>query len=186
MALTGSALAGCAPNERVSDRARVKWPRIGSAKSYSRDAVAHRRGLAVKFQSFLMKRAAAPVASLVALRKECEHCYVGILAITARTWAADHAPPRGAEIPRPFSSFAIERSEFAPAVRMSPMTGARSAARDVAASDLARRALAQSAAVPARPQNPPSRLAARLRRRKGRARAMMTFRAALEGTRCPA
>jgi hypothetical protein len=61
----------------------------------------------------------------------------GILAIAARTCAADQIPPRGAEIPRPFNSFAIERSEFAPAVRMSSMTGARSAARDFAASDLA-------------------------------------------------
>ena len=51
----------------------------------------------------------------------------GILAIAARTCAADHTPPRGAEIPRSFNSFAIERSEFAPAVRMSSMTGARSA-----------------------------------------------------------
>ncbi len=41
---------------------------------------------------------------------------------------------------------------------MSSMIGAKSAARDLAASDLARRALAQSAAVPARPRNPPSRL----------------------------
>jgi hypothetical protein len=81
-----------------------------------------------------------------------------ILAIAARTCAADHTPPRGAEIPRSLNSFAIERSEFAPAVRMSSMTGARSAARDLAASDLACRALAQSAAVPARPRNPPSRL----------------------------
>jgi hypothetical protein len=53
----------------------------------------------------------------------------GILAIAARTCAADHTPPRGAEMPRSFNSFAIERSEFAPAVRMSSMTGARSAAR---------------------------------------------------------
>jgi hypothetical protein len=82
----------------------------------------------------------------------------GILAIAARTCVADQIPPRGAEIPRPFNSFAIERSEFAPAVRMSSMTGARSAARDFAVSDLARRALAQSAAVPARHRNPPSRL----------------------------
>jgi hypothetical protein len=82
----------------------------------------------------------------------------GILATAARTCAADHTPPRGAEIPRSFNSFAIERSEFAPAVRMSSMTGARSAARDFAARDLARLALAQSAAVPARPRNPPSRL----------------------------
>jgi hypothetical protein len=82
----------------------------------------------------------------------------GILASAARTCAADHTPPRGAEIPRSFNSLAIERSEFAPAVRMSSMIGARSAARDFAASDLARRALAQSAAVPARPREPPSRL----------------------------
>jgi len=48
----------------------------------------------------------------------------GILAIAAGTCAADHTPPRGAEIPRSFNSFSIERSEFAPAVRMSSMTGA--------------------------------------------------------------
>jgi hypothetical protein len=65
----------------------------------------------------------------------------GMLAIAARTCAADHTPPRGAEMPRSFNSFAIERSEFAPAVRMSSMIGARSAARDLAASDLARRPL---------------------------------------------
>ena len=41
---------------------------------------------------------------------------------------------------------------------MSSITGAKSAARDFAAKDLARRALAQSAAVPARPRKPPSRL----------------------------
>ena len=70
--------------------------------------------------------------------------YVGILAITARTCAPDHTPPRGAVIPRSFNSFAIERSEFAPAVRISSMTGARSAARAVAARDLACRAFAQS------------------------------------------
>jgi hypothetical protein len=79
-----------------------------------------------------------------------------ILAIAARTCAADHTPPRGAEIPRTFNSFAIERSEAAPAIRMSSITGAKSAARDFAAKDLARRALAQSAAVPARPRKPPS------------------------------
>ena len=84
--------------------------------------------------------------------------YVGILAITARTCAPDHTPPRGVVIPRSFNSFAIERSEFAPAVRISSMTGARSAARAVAARDLACRAFAQSAVVPARPRNPPSRL----------------------------
>jgi hypothetical protein len=83
--------------------------------------------------------------------------YAGILATAARTCAADHTPPRGAEIARSFNSLAIERSEFAPALRMSSMTGARSAARDFAASDLARRALAQSAAVPPRPRKPPSR-----------------------------
>jgi hypothetical protein len=57
------------------------------------------------------------------------HPHAGILAIAARTCAADHTPPRGAEIARPFNSFAIERSEFAPASR----TGARSAAREFAA-----------------------------------------------------
>jgi hypothetical protein len=67
----------------------------------------------------------------------------GILAIAARTCAADQIPPRGAEIPRPSNSFAIERSEFAPAVRISSMIGARSAARDLAASDLARRLAAR-------------------------------------------
>jgi hypothetical protein len=63
-------------------------------------------------------------------------------AIAARTCAADHTPPRGAEIQRSFSSFAIERSEFAPAVRMSSTTSAGSAARDLAVSDSARRAFA--------------------------------------------
>jgi hypothetical protein len=84
--------------------------------------------------------------------------YVVIVVIAARTCAADHTPPRGAEIPRPFNSFAIERNEFAPALRISSITGARSAARAFAASDLTLRALAQSAAVPTRPLNPPSRL----------------------------
>jgi hypothetical protein len=50
--------------------------------------------------------------------------------MTARTCAADHTPPRGAEIPRPFNSFAIKRSEFAPAVRISSITGAKSAAEE--------------------------------------------------------
>jgi MFS family permease len=43
----------------------------------------------------------------------------------ARTCAADYTPPRGAEMPRSFNSCAIERSEFAPAVRMSSMTGSQ-------------------------------------------------------------
>ena len=48
-----------------------------------------------------------------------------ILAIAACTCAADHTPPRGAEIPRSFNSLAIERSEFAPARRLGQLLSLR-------------------------------------------------------------
>src|SRR5271168_1347717 len=53
------------------------------------------------------------------------------------TCIALHSPPRGVGMPRSFSAAAIWRSEDAPSALIVSITGARSAARCVAASALA-------------------------------------------------
>jgi hypothetical protein len=70
---------------------------------------------------------------------------------TARIWAADQLPPRGAQMPWALRPNAIERSDVAPLAWRDWIVGIKSLARCLAFADRTARALQ----VPARPRNPP-------------------------------